>query len=75
VVSGVEYDPRVGYGEHGEWCGVWSKGGHLLTWCLVQRIVQGWAMVNMVNGVEYGPRVGYGEHGEWCRVWSKGGLW
>ena len=26
MVSGAEYDPKVCYGEHGEWCRVWSKG-------------------------------------------------
>ena len=29
MVSGAEYGPMVGYGEHGEWCRVWSKGGLL----------------------------------------------
>jgi hypothetical protein len=24
VVSGAEYGPSVGYGEHGNWCRVWS---------------------------------------------------
>ena len=32
MVSDAEDDPRVGYGEHGEWCRVWSKGGLLLMW-------------------------------------------
>ena len=27
MVGGIEYGPRVGCGEHGEWCRVWSKGG------------------------------------------------
>ena len=27
VISGAEYGSMVGYGEHGEWCRVWSNGG------------------------------------------------
>ena len=34
MVSGAEYGPRVGCGEHGEWCRVWSMDGRLLTWCM-----------------------------------------
>jgi hypothetical protein len=55
----AEHGLRVGYGERGEWCTVWSKDGLLLRWCMVQSMVQGWAFVNVVSGAEYGPRVGY----------------
>ena len=41
---------------------------------MVQSMVQGCAVVNMMIGAEDGPRVGCCEHGEWCGVWSKGGL-
>ena len=57
-----------------EWCRVWCKGGMLLRWCMVRRMVQGWAIVNMVSDAEDGQRVGYCECGEWCRGWSKCGL-
>jgi hypothetical protein len=73
MVQGAEYGPSVGYCEHGEWCRVWSKGGHLLTWCKVQIMVQVWAIVNMVSAADYGPRVCYCERGEWYRGWSKCG--
>jgi hypothetical protein len=32
-----------------EWCRVWSKGGLLWTWWMVQSMVQQWAFVNMVH--------------------------
>jgi len=41
---------------------------------MVQSMVQGWAIVNMLSGAECGSRVGCCEHSEGCRVWSKGGL-
>jgi hypothetical protein len=50
-----------------------SKGGHLLTWCKMQNMVQGWAFVNMMSGAEYGPKMGTCYCGARCRVLSKGG--
>jgi len=40
----------------------------------MQKMVKGWAIVNVVSGAEDGPSVGYCECGEWCRGWSKSGL-
>ena len=51
MVSSAEYGPSVVYGERGEWCRGWSKGGLLL------KMVQVWAIVNMVGGAKYGPSV------------------
>ena len=74
MVSSTQDGPRVGCCEHSEGCRGQSKSGLLWTWCMVQRMIQGWAVVNMVNGAEYGLRVGCCEHSEGCRGRSKSGL-